>query len=192
MRHSHYLLAMEGERVRGGIGWNEDAVDRTTRVFELITLDIVTEGFCRQRLLPRIEHAVGELPIFQGLDPAQISRLAQACLVVHFGPEEPVITEGERDARLHVVLSGQVSVRRAGVEHPVGVVGAGECLGETSLLTGAAHSASAIAAGPVETAALGHADLTSLLRQRPDIGLVIYRNLAIGLGTKLTRVSGGR
>lgn len=281
VRHSHYLLAMEGDRVRGGIGWNEDLVDRTIRVFELIALDdavarfllaglertvreggrvcfieidtsahapglqrtllelgflpaayvpamvfsdverldilkmvrllvppdfapldlgpraqavadIVTHAFARQRLLPRIEHAVGELPIFRGLDAAQIARLAQACSVVRVGAGEPLISQGGRDAHLHVVLSGEVSVRRAGIDEPVGLVGAGECLGETAALTGAAHSASATAVGPVETAALSHQQLTALVRLRPDIGLVIYRNLAIGLGAKLTRASDRR
>jgi CRP-like cAMP-binding protein len=56
-----------------------------------------------------------------------------------------------------------------------------------SLLTGEPHSASAVATQPTEAAALSHSDLTGLVRARPDIGLVIFRNLAIGLGAKLGR-----
>jgi hypothetical protein len=40
----------------------------------------------------------------------------------------------------------------------------------------------------VETAVLGHEDLAELIRLRPDIGLHIYRNLAVGMGQKLMRV----
>jgi CRP-like cAMP-binding protein len=56
-----------------------------------------------------------------------------------------------------------------------------------SLLTGEPHSASAVAAQATETAALNHADLAALIRARPDIGLIVFRNLAIGLGAKLGR-----
>ena len=40
----------------------------------------------------------------------------------------------------------------------------------------------------VETAVLGHQDLAELIRLRPDIGLHIYRNLAVGMGEKLKRL----
>ncbi|MDH4328103.1 MAG: hypothetical protein OEV77_06260, partial [Nitrospira sp.] len=53
------------------------------------------------------------------------------------------------------------------------------------------HSATATAEGQVEAAELLHRDLAGLIRRRPDIGVIIYRNLAIGLGDKLMR-SGGR
>jgi len=59
-----------------------------------------------------------------------------------------------------------------------------------SLLTAAAHSATATALSPIETAVLGHQDLAELIRLRPDIGLHIYRNLAVGMGQKLKRLDG--
>ena len=43
--------------------------------------------------------------------------------------------------------------------------------------------------GPVEAAELLPRDLADLIRRRPDIGVIIYRNLAIGLGDKLSRSS---
>ena len=70
----------------------------------------------------------------------------------------------------------------------MGVVRAGECLGEMSLLTAAPHSATATALTHVETAVLGHQDLAELIRLRPDIGLHLYKNLAVGMGEKLKRV----
>ena len=41
----------------------------------------------------------------------------------------------------------------------------------------------------VEAAVLTQADLLELERLRPDIGLIIYRNLAVGLGRKLARAN---
>ena len=66
--------------------------------------------------------------------------------------------------------------------------GTGECLGETSLLSAAGHSATATALTRVEMATLAHQDLAELIRLRPDIGPLIYRNLAVGLGDKLKRL----
>jgi CRP-like cAMP-binding protein len=57
-----------------------------------------------------------------------------------------------------------------------------------SLLTAKAHSATATARTHVEIATLDHEDLAELIRLRPDIGLHIYRNLAVGLGEKLKRL----
>ena len=50
-----------------------------------------------------------------------------------------------------------------------------------------AHSASAVAKSQVETAVLSHESLESLIRRRPDVGVVLFRNLATGLGEKLQR-----
>ena len=66
-------------------------------------------------------------------------------------------------------------------------MGPGECLGEVALLTGTEHSATAIAVGAVEAAVISRTGLEELVRLRPDIGVVLYRNLASGLGEKLRR-----
>ncbi|HSL03751.1 MAG TPA: hypothetical protein VK901_09465 [Nitrospiraceae bacterium] len=45
----------------------------------------------------------------------------------------------------------------------------------------------ATAEGHVEAGELLQHDLAALIRRRPDIGVSIYRNLAVGLGDKLLR-----
>jgi CRP-like cAMP-binding protein len=138
-------------------------------------------------VLPEIERGVALLPLFEGLEREQVRRVAGACGIARFSGGETIIEEGGRDATLFILLSGEAMIRRAGARQPVGVVRTGECLGEMSLLTGEPHSASAVAAQATETAALNHADLAALIRARPDIGLIVFRNLAIGLGAKLGR-----
>lgn len=109
--------------------------------------------------------------------------------MVRFDAGQPVLEEGRLDHTLYILLSGRVEVRRTGARSPVGEIAAGECLGELSLLTGAPHSASGVATAASEAAALTHQGLAQLIRFRPDIGLAIYSNLAIGLGAKLARAS---
>ena len=61
----------------------------------------------------------------------------------------------------------------------------GDVLGEVSLLTGEPHSLSATATEPTTLAVLDAGDIDQLTRLRPDIALVLYRNLARGIGAKL-------
>ncbi len=150
--------------------------------------DVVLRQFRSRVVLPRIAQAVQGLPLFGGLDAEQVNRLAGVCRVTSFEPGEAIFRQGQAGQEMHVVLQGEVAIAVAGSNAVVGVVRAGEYLGEMSLLTAAAHSATATALTPVETAVLGHQDLAELIRLRPDIGLHLYKNLVVGMGEKLKRL----
>lgn len=154
-----------------------------------VLADLVMRHFRSRSVLPRIAEAVGGIALFGGLDEEQTSRLAGVCGVATFEPGEVVFREGQPGNQMHVVLQGEVAITVPGSASPVGVVRTGECVGEMSLLTAATHSATATALTRVETAVLAHQDLAELIRLRPDIGLQIYRNLAIGTGEKLKRLN---
>jgi hypothetical protein len=151
--------------------------------------DLVLRRFRSRSVLPRVAEAVKRVPLFGGLDAEQVARLAGICRVAMFAPGEVVFRGGEADNQLHVVLAGEVAIAVASQADPVGMVRGGECLGEMSLLTTAVHSATATARTPVETAVFEHQDLAELIRLRPDIGLHLYRTLAIGMGEKLKRLN---
>jgi GNAT superfamily N-acetyltransferase len=149
--------------------------------------ELVLRLFRNRTVLPHIAKVVHELSFFAGLSAEQVARLAGACVVTTFEPGAAVFREGEADNQLYVVLSGEVAIILANSTAAVGVVRSGECLGEMSLLTTGAHSATAVAQTRVETAVLAHRELVELIRLRPDIGLHIYKNLALGMGAKLKR-----
>jgi CRP-like cAMP-binding protein len=149
--------------------------------------ELVLRLFRNRTVLPRIARAVHDLPLYAGLNSEQVARLAGVCGITTFEPGQTIFHEGVADNQMHVVLEGEVAITLASSAAPVGVVRSGECLGEMSLLTGAVHSATATAVTRVETAVLGHEALAELIRRRPDIGLHIYRNLAVGIGQKLKR-----
>ena len=152
--------------------------------------EVVLRLFRNRTVLPRIARAVHDLPLFAGLSTEQITRLAGVCGVSAFAPGETIFREGETDQKMHVILQGEVAISTAGSMDMVGMVRSGECLGELSLLTAAPHSATATAQTDVETAVLGHRDLAELIRLRPDIGVHLYRCLAVGIGEKLKRLDG--
>jgi GNAT superfamily N-acetyltransferase len=154
-----------------------------------ILADVVVRRFRNRSALPRVADAVQRLSLFAGLDREQVARLAGVCGVATFKAGEVVFREGEADDQMYLLLEGEVAITKAGSTATLGLVRQGECLGEIAILAGAAHSATATAQTPVEAAILTHQELAELMRLRPDIGLHIYRNLALGMGEKLRRAN---
>jgi RimJ/RimL family protein N-acetyltransferase len=148
---------------------------------------LVLAAFKRREVLPRLGELVDRTGLFQGLEDEQLERLAGAFRYATFRPGEEIFAQGDRCEEMYLVLSGEVDVRMRGTDRAVGRVPAGECLGEVALLTDENHSATAVAVSEVETGVLSRQDLRSLVRLRPGIGVVLYRNLARGLGEKLRR-----
>jgi len=147
----------------------------------------VMRSFERNEVLPRITKGLTRSTLFAGLNDEQVRQLAAACVIESFADGARLITEQGTDQRTYVILAGTVRVTVGEPSREVGRVGPGECLGEMSLLGAGRHSATAIADGHVEAAALSHSELNELIRRRPDIGVVVFSNLASGLGEKLRR-----
>jgi hypothetical protein len=275
-RQSNYLIAREEGHVVGGIGFSLDLLEKTLRIFELITLtdrpvrfllselmrmsislwdieymevdvsayapgmqrtllelgflpvayipamvfheverrdgirmarlnvkpdrynlDLIPEceaiarlvmrSFIDRQVVPRIEEAIPLISLFRGMNQEQVRRVAGRCSLRVFQEGEVVIEEGRIGDTTYIVLDGEASVTTSIGHTEVGKVLPGECLGEISLLTKSNHSATARARTRLEVAVLPHEELIRLIHLRPDIGVIVYRNLATGLGKKLIR-----
>lgn len=149
--------------------------------------DVVMRGFSSCVIAPRMAQAIKEIPLFQGMNSEQATRLAGACTVRDILADERLFVEHDPADRLYIVLQGQVAISGGTPPATIGTVRTGETCGEVSLLSARPHSATATAKGHVEVAEFLQRDLTDLIRRRPDIGVIIYRNLAVGLGDKLLR-----
>ncbi len=151
--------------------------------------DIVMRGFSTCMIAPRMAQAIKEVPLFQGMNSEQATRLAGVCTVREIAFGERLFDQGDPADRLFLVLQGELTISGGHPPVTIGRVCAGEICGEVSLLSSKPHSAAATAEGYVEAAELPQRDLADLIRRRPDIGVIIYRNLAVGLGDKLARSS---
>lgn len=149
--------------------------------------NLVLKAFAQRAILPRLAEVVEELPLFHGLKEEQNHRLAGLCSTQTFQSGEVIFHQGDPGREIYIILEGEVSIVRGNDQLPLGTVLVGECLGEVALLTQQPHSASAITTTATEVAILSLESLKELIRQRPDIGVVIYQNLAIGIGNKLCR-----
>lgn len=152
--------------------------------------DRVMREFRRRTVAPRVARAAAEIPLFNGMNRDQLVRLASVCTVVEFNAGERIFSENDPADRMYLILEGRVVVGLGEQATRIGTVEMGETLGELSLLSSGRHSATAFAETIVEAAVLTHEDLSELIRQRPDIGICLYRNLAAGLGNKLLRSDG--
>jgi GNAT superfamily N-acetyltransferase len=151
--------------------------------------DVVMRGFSTCVIAPRMARAIQEVPLFHGMNTEQATRLAGICTVREIRSGDRLFSRQDPADRLYLVLQGQVAISGGSPPGMIGRVRAGESCGEVSLLSSRPHSATATAEGQIEAAELQERDLADLIRRRPDIGVIIYRNLAVGLGDKLLRSS---
>jgi GNAT superfamily N-acetyltransferase len=149
--------------------------------------DVVMRGFSTCVIAPRMAQAIKEVPLFRGMNTEQATRLAGVCTVRSIGAGARLFSGHDPGDRLYLMLQGQVTISTGSSARVIGTVHTGETCGEVSLLSARHHSATATAVNDIEVAELFRRDLEDLIRRRPDIGVIIYRNLAVGLGEKLLR-----
>lgn len=151
---------------------------------------VVIRSFMSKEVLPRIAEASQHSPLFTSLSDEQRHRLVGICTARSFRPGQPLYRQGTRDGTVHLILEGHVELLADGSQS-VACLSTGQCVGETSLLycpeSTPAHSVDAIAKTSVETAAFPIDEFREVIRRRPDIGVVIYRNLAADISNKLKR-----
>ena len=156
--------------------------------------ETVIRNFESKDVLPSIARAASKAPLFIGLNDEQRNRFVSICKPRSFQTNDRIFAEGDPSGAMYLILKGDVELVTDD-QLPVATVSAGQCLGETSLLytskTTPPRSITAGAKTTVETAVFGRDDFADLVRRRPDIGVVIYRNLAADISARL-KASGRR
>ena len=118
--------------------------------------------------------------IFEGFKKAGIPR--------HYHADEPIVLENEPTTGMYLILKGEVRVLRrtpAGEQIEVATMGAGQTMGEVSLLLDQPHSATVIAKTDVEASLLTHTRLEDLRRDDPELALRLFEILAFTLAGHL-------
>jgi hypothetical protein len=147
--------------------------------------DLVMRSYRRQAVLPAVAEAVNRMHLFRGLNAEQRRRVARLCGVVSREKGERLFNEGDDADAMYLVIEGTICITAGDPPRRLGCVEAGASVGEVALVTGESHSADATADTAVRLAALSTSALGELTRQRPDIAVALYRNMADGLGRKL-------
>jgi CRP-like cAMP-binding protein len=89
------------------------------------------------RIPVTIFHIIGQVPLFARLSPDEIDDLAATLQQTTYPMNTILFREGEFGDRFYIVLDGQIEIVKAlgtADERPLGLRGAGEFVGEMSLL----------------------------------------------------------
>ena len=120
-------------------------------------------------------------------DPSQQGRLRDLMQWRTARVGEVLMEQGQVDPPLVYIASGAVDVSRG--DKPVGLCGAGEFLGEMSLVSGASASASVTVREPSRIAVFDRDALGQYARAVPDVGASLNAALNRGLASKITRLN---
>ncbi|TCQ06544.1 mechanosensitive ion channel family protein [Sphingomonas sp. PP-CC-3A-396] len=131
------------------------------------------------------EALINQLPLFGPLGRNKRSDLASQMRPRSLDQGDTLFREGAKDDRLYVIASGVLEITR-GAEHGattlVGRIGAGEYIGEISMLTDAPHAAGATALTTSVVYEVSRAALAPLLQGDPDLVREFERSVQRGLG----------
>ena len=125
-----------------------------------------------------------ETPLFASLPEPALERIRRAVDTRTFRPGDVMLAEGETRGELFVLLSGEAVVTgRDWHGEPIVLarLGAGECFGEMSMLSGEPPSATVEAATDAVAWALPHAAFVAIADEHPELA----RNLSALLSERL-------
>lgn len=150
--------------------------------------DVVIHQLQEQEAPPQLEDAWQQAILLHGLNREQRRRLLAIAKPRTFAPDEFIMRRGICDDSMYLILSGQVKLLTEDLRQ-LASVSNGQCLGETTLLqpthAKSTHSVDAVAQTTTKIAEFPYAALHELIRRRPDIGVTLYRNLAVDISGKL-------
>ncbi|HZW58172.1 MAG TPA: cyclic nucleotide-binding domain-containing protein [Nitrososphaerales archaeon] len=118
------------------------------------------------------------VPIFYRLDDDALKSLLEIAKQITYAPNAKIVEEGGRGSELHLVLKGQVEVRKKGKE--IAKLGRGQFFGEMVFLDDLPGKRTADVVALEETSCLAIPGWSwySYLRQHPDVAIEVIRTLA--------------
>jgi CRP-like cAMP-binding protein len=124
-----------------------------------------------------IEELLARVPIFAGLNKDQLAALAGLVVRRTFTRGQVLIREGDTDAALYIIVSGQVSVTKraapGGTDLHLATQGPGAFVGEMTLLDGSPRSATVTALASTECLVLTRWVFNTTLRSDPLIAVAM-------------------
>lgn len=117
-------------------------------------------------------------PLFRGLAPPALERIAALATQRHYGEGEIVCSQGDPGDALYAVVSGRIRISSGaadGREIFLNIMEPGDSFGEIALLDGGTRTATAVAMVPSELVSLRRDHLFALLEREPQVALELLR-----------------
>jgi HEAT repeat protein len=121
------------------------------------------------------------VPLFDGLDPEDLQRIASTCGERLFPAGTVLMREGDLASELMVLVEGSVRVVRvdaSGAERLIRHYQAGDHIGELAVLRERPRAATVVADEDVRVLVIHGESLKAILRERPDAAMAMLATLA--------------
>jgi CRP/FNR family cyclic AMP-dependent transcriptional regulator len=115
------------------------------------------------------------VPLFARCSKADLQRIAALADEVDFGEGKTLMREGTQGREVFVVVEGDLHVTREG--KALGDLGAGDVVGEMSLVADVPRTATVTATTPVRLLVLTKRGFLELLTQSPSIATKVLQSL---------------
>ena len=127
---------------------------------------------------PTLE-ALRAAPLFTGLSPDDLERLAATVERQHLDAGETLLREGDRGDAMFVIVSGELEVTKhaEGIELPLARVGPGAIQGEIAAIGGTERAATVRALTEVEVLRVPREGLLALLDAGPEPALALLQTV---------------
>jgi CRP/FNR family transcriptional regulator, cyclic AMP receptor protein len=135
-----------------------------------------------------------KVPLFAHLDPAKLKLLAFTSTRASFKPGQELFHQGDEGDAAYLILSGEADVvaDTPSGEVTVATVGQNAVVGEIAILCEVPRTASVRATSPLETLKIEKEHFLRLIREFPDMGVEIMRELGQRLTKTTTELSQAR
>ena len=124
------------------------------------------------------EDQLKQVELFESLDAKELKLLAKTCTERQYPAGAVLIKEGEPGAGLFILVEGKVSVTQGQPPQEIATLGAGEVIGEMSLLDDLPRSATVTALEPSRCLLVPVWDFRATLRETPDIAIKLLAQLS--------------
>lgn len=118
---------------------------------------------------------LGRLPLFAGISPESMARLADVAGEQQFEPGDFIVRQGQVGTGLFVIVEGEASVLRGLAE--IARLGPGEFFGELSVIDQLPRVASVRAETPLRSLAVASWDMLRLLDEDRALSLNLIKGL---------------
>jgi len=136
-----------------------------------------------------LSEILSSVEIFEGLEPAELSQVAQICRERRLHPGEAITEQGDSGDELYIVTDGFVEVslgESAAASRVVVNLGRGQIIGEMALVDQGPRSATVRAiVEPTAVQVIQRQDFERLCQGNYKIGYIVMRNIAADLSFKL-------
>jgi CRP/FNR family transcriptional regulator, cyclic AMP receptor protein len=125
-----------------------------------------------KKVNPTVE-LLRKVGLFGGLSARELETVADVCKRAKFKEGVDIVTQGERSARMYIVIEGTAEVRVHDTK--VDEIGPGDYFGEIAIIDGEPRAATVTATSPLTALTLADFNVRALLQTTPGIGFKMLR-----------------